>query len=139
MEECIFCKIVNNEIPSYKVYEDDMVLAFLDVHPMARGHTLVIPKKHYKDIFDIDEEVLSRIGLVCQKIAKSMKDNLGVDGVNLYHASGVDAEQTVFHAHMHIIPRRKDDNICFNCAVSGKENVTKEGFEETLSKLKIGI
>ncbi len=139
MEECIFCKIVNNGIPSYKVYEDDIVLAFLDVHPMAKGHTLVIPKKHYKDIFDIDGAVLSRVGSACQKIAKSMKENLGVDGINLYHASGVDAEQTVFHAHIHIIPRRKDDKICFNCALLGKENVTKEEFEEILSKLKIGI
>jgi histidine triad (HIT) family protein len=137
MEECLFCKIVNNEIPAYKIYEDEDVLAFLDIHPMSKGHTLIIPKKHAKDIFDLDSEVLKKISLVAKKISQKMKDILGVDGVNLYHASGVNAEQTVFHFHLHVVPRRKDDAICFTCAVIGKENVSPEELKETVDKLKI--
>lgn len=138
MEDCIFCKIIKNEIPSYKVYEDDLVLAFLDVSPMSKGHTLIIPKKHFKDIFEIEDSYLERVVSVSKKIAKKMKDSLGVDGVNLYHASGIHAEQSVFHFHLHLVPRRKDDTICFNCAVVGKLNVSEEEFRETAAKLKMG-
>jgi len=137
MEECLFCKIVNNEIPAYKIYEDDLVLAFLDIHPMSKGHTLIIPKKHAKDIFDLDEETLKRISSTAKKIAQKMKDSLAADGVNLYHASGAHAEQTVFHFHLHVVPRKKDDTICFNCAVVGKGNVSQEELKETVDKLKI--
>lgn len=137
MEDCIFCKIINNEIPSYKIYEDDLVLAFLDISPMSKGHTLVIPKKHFKDIFEIEDAYLERISTVAKKISQKMKDNLGVDGVNFYHASGEHAEQSVFHFHLHIVPRRKDDTICFECAVVGKINVTDEEFKEAMDKLKI--
>jgi len=137
MEECLFCKIINNEIPAYKIYEDEDVLAFLDIHPMSKGHALIIPKKHAKDIFEIDSEVLKKISLVAKKIAQKMKDTLGADGVNLYHASGRDAEQTVFHFHLHVVPRRKDDTICFTCAVIGKENISSEELKETVNKLKI--
>jgi histidine triad (HIT) family protein len=137
MEDCIFCKIINNEIPSYKVYEDDLVLAFLDVSPMSKGHVLIIPKKHAKDIFELEDNYLEKIISVAKKIAQKMKDSLGIDGVNLYHASGIHAEQSIFHFHLHIIPRRKDDTICFNCAVVGKPNVSEEEFKETATKLKI--
>ena len=138
MEECLYCKIINNEIPSYKVYEDDLVLAFLDIHPMSKGHTLVIPRKHAKDIFDIEEKCLERIISVAKKIAEKMKDGLGADGVNLYHASGINAEQTIFHFHLHVVPRRKDDSICFTRAGAREENIDRKELEETLSKLKIG-
>ena len=137
MEECLFCKIAKNEMPAYKIYEDDLVLAFLDIRPMSKGHTLIISKKHAADIFDIDSECLERIVSVAKKTAQKMKDALGVDGVNLYHASGIHAEQTVFHFHLHIVPRRKDDDICFTCVAIGKDNVNKEELEETAAKLKI--
>jgi len=138
MEECIFCKIVNNEIPVYKIYEDDSVFAFLDNHPISKGHTLVIPKKHAKDIFELDEETLKKISSASKKIAQKMKDSLGADGVNLFNSSGVFAEQTVFHFHLHVIPRRKDDNICFTRAVVAKEGISQEEMKETAGKLKIG-
>lgn len=137
MEDCLFCKIISNEIPSYKIYEDDAVLAFLDIHPMSKGHTLIVPKKHARDIFELDAETLEKISSVAKKIAVKMKESFGVDGVNLYHASGVHAEQTVFHFHLHVVPRRKDDSICFTCAVMGKENIDSAEFEETVEKLKI--
>ncbi|MFZ2390810.1 MAG: HIT family protein [Minisyncoccales bacterium] len=137
MEDCIFCKIINNEIPSYKIYEDDLVLAFLDIHPAVKGHTLIIPKKHAQDIFEIEEKYLERIISVAQKISNKMKDNFNADGVNLYHASGIAAEQSVFHFHLHIIPRRKDDNIHFAGVVTNKEVVSEEEFDEAVAKLKI--
>jgi histidine triad (HIT) family protein len=137
MEDCVFCKIINNEIPSYKIYEDDLVLAFLDIHPAVKGHTLIIPKKHTKDIFEIEEKYLERIISVAQKISNKMKDNFNADGVNLYHASGSAAEQSVFHFHLHIIPRRKDDNIDFTGVVANKEAVSEEEFDEAVAKLKI--
>lgn len=137
MEDCIFCKIINNEIPSYKIYEDDLVLAFLDIHPAAEGHTLVIPKKHTKDIFDIEGKYLERIISVAQKIGNKMKESFNIEGVNLYHASGIAAEQSVFHFHLHIIPRKAGDNIRFNNVVTEKESVAKEEFEEIVAKLKI--
>ena len=137
MEDCVFCKIINNEIPSYKIYEDDLVLAFLDINPAAKGHTLIIPKKHAPDIFEIEEKYLERIISVAQKISNKMKDNFNADGVNLYHASGSAAEQSVFHFHLHVIPRRKDDNIDFTGVVANKETVSEEEFNETVVKLKI--
>jgi len=138
MEDCIFCKIINNEIPSHKIYEDDLVLAFLDVNPLSNGHALIVPKKHADNIFDIEEKYLERIAIVSKKIAQKMKASLGVDGVNLYHASGVHAEQTVFHFHLHIIPRKKDDSICFTRAITLKSNVSEEELKEIEGKLKIG-
>jgi histidine triad (HIT) family protein len=137
MENCIFCKIINNEIPSYKIYEDDLVLAILDLNPLSTGHTLIIPKKHAKDIFEIEEKYLERIAAVSKKISQKMKDQLGVAGVNFYHASGVHAEQTVFHFHLHIIPRREEDDICFTRAITKKTNVSDEEFKQTAGKLKI--
>lgn len=137
MEDCIFCKIVNNEIPSNKIYEDDLVLAFLDINPMSKGHTLIIPKKHFKDVFEIEENYLERIILVAKKISKKMKDSIGADGVNFYHASGIHAEQSVFHFHLHVVPRRKDDAICFECAVMSKPGIPEEELKELVAKLKI--
>ncbi|MFA5169593.1 MAG: HIT family protein [Candidatus Paceibacterota bacterium] len=138
MEDCIFCKIINKEIPAHKIYEDDSVFSFLDNRPVSKGHVLVIPKKHAKDIFELDEETLKKISSVAKKIAQKMKDSLSIDGVNLYHASGEAAEQTVFHFHLHIIPRRKDDNLCFTRATVAKENISQEELKETADKLKIG-
>ncbi|MDD4531804.1 MAG: HIT family protein [Candidatus Pacebacteria bacterium] len=138
MDNCLFCKIIANEIPAHKVYEDDLVLAFLDIRPISKGHTLIVPKKHTDGIFSLDEETMKRIGAVAKKVAQKMKDVLGADGVNLYHASGASAEQTVFHFHLHVIPRRKDDDICFTRAVTAKEGVKEEELEETAGKLKIG-
>ena len=136
MEDCIFCKIIKGEIPAYKIYEDDLVLAFLDNHPVAKGHTLIIPKEHAKDIFEIDGKTLERIASISKKVALKMKENLGVGAVNLYHASGSEAEQTVFHFHLHVIPRKAGDGFNFTRAVSGKDNFS-DNFSETLEKLKI--
>jgi len=132
MEDCIFCKIVKGEIPSYKIYEDDLVFAFLDINPTSLGHTLIVPKKHNKDIFDIEEEYLKRIILVSKKIAQRMKEVIDCDGVNIFNNSGSSAGQIIFHCHFHIIPRKTGDNVDFKSI-----KVSNEELEEIASKLKI--
>jgi len=138
MENCIFCKIANKEIPCYKIYEDDLVLAFLDINPVVSGHVLVIPKKHFENIFEIDEEYLERIIVVARQISVKMKESLGVEGVNLYQANGSMAGQTVFHFHLHVLPRISGDEIDF-VKWMGKiaKKPEKEEFEETRDKLAI--
>ena len=136
-QDCVFCKIVNKELPCYKIYEDDFVLAFLDVNPVAIGHTLIIPKEHYENIFDIDSEVFQRIAEVSRVIAKKMVDNLDdVCGVNLFQSNGKVAEQVVMHSHLHLIPRRESDSFRINDSM---ESVKLEDnqFKNILEKIKI--
>jgi histidine triad (HIT) family protein len=111
MENCIFCKIIKGEIPAVKIYEDERVFAFLELNPLAKGHALLIPKKHSQGIFDIDEEDLKGVAAAAKKIAFRLKEVLGAEGVNLVQRSGKAAEQGVFHFHLHIIPRKKGDKI----------------------------
>jgi len=111
MSECVFCKIVKQQIPCFQLFEDDLVKVFLDVNPVSNGHLLVIPKKHYENIFKVPSEALNRIIQVCQKMSVLCKDKLGATGVNILNASGKDAQQTVFHLHFHVIPRFKNDKL----------------------------
>ncbi|MDD5098682.1 MAG: HIT family protein, partial [Candidatus Pacebacteria bacterium] len=113
MENCIFCKIINNEIPCYKIYEDEFVLAFLDINPVVIGHTLIIPKKHFENIFEAEDEYLERIITASKKISLKMKEALGVEGINLYQANGLIAGQTVFHFHLHILPQKQGESVDF--------------------------
>ena len=111
MKDCIFCKIIAGEIPSYKIYEDDKVYAFLDIACDAVGHTLVIPKKHCVNVLDCDKEYLDAVIEAVQKISNHYVSNCGYDGVNVLNASGTSAEQSVFHLHFHIIPRKSGDGL----------------------------
>ena len=110
MNECIFCKIVNGEVPSHKVWEDQNVLAFLDLNASTRGHTLVIPKKHHENIFDISEEEMANIGVGAKKVADLLKKNLNCDGINLVNSNGEVAQQEIMHYHIHVIPRYQGEN-----------------------------
>lgn len=112
-EKCIFCEIVKREEKASIVYEDDDILAFLDINPLAKGHTLIIPKKHYVDITDIPPEMLSKISLVSKKLGENLINKLGYDGVNLMHSTGASAGQSVFHFHVHLIPRISGESIGF--------------------------
>lgn len=114
MDNCIFCKIIAGEIPCHKIFENEKVLAFLDISPAAYGHTLIIPKKHFADIFEIDDEYLKELISVAKSIAQRMKSDFGAEGVNLFQSNGRAAEQTVFHFHLHLIPRKSDDGIDFS-------------------------
>ncbi len=108
---CIFCSIVAGEIPSCKVYEDDNFLAFMDIAPIVRGHVLVIPKAHVRNIFDTPEDVASGFYPVVAKVAKSVKAAFNADGVNIIQNNEAAAGQEVFHSHIHIIPRAEGDSV----------------------------
>lgn len=108
---CLFCDIIKGDIPSYKIYEDEYTYAFLDIACDAVGHTLVVPKKHSENILDADDETLAHVMSTVKKISNHYVQNLGYDGVNLINCTGKDAEQSVFHLHIHIIPRKNGDNM----------------------------
>lgn len=111
MENCIFCKIVKGEIPAYKVYEDKETLAFLDINPVHEGHTLVIPKDHFENIYTLPQETLARLTLTTQKVAIAVKNGVEASGINIVMNNEHDAGQIVFHAHVHIIPRIQNDGL----------------------------
>ena len=111
MDNCIFCKIISGEIPSYKIYENDLVYAFLDIACDAVGHTLVVPKKHCTNVLDCDKKYLDAVIEAVQKISNHYVNNCGFDGVNVLNASGASAEQTVFHLHFHVVPRKTGDGL----------------------------
>lgn len=106
---CIFCKIISGEIPSSKIYEDNDVFAFLDTKPVNPGHTLVIPKKHFESIHDTPDEAVSKMIVVAKKIAGSIQKNLKAQGVTIGMNNGEAAGQSVFHAHIHVMPRYSTD------------------------------
>lgn len=107
-ENCIFCKIIAGEIPSNTIYEDDDFKVILDVSPASKGHALILPKNHVADIFSIDEELAAKAMKLAKKLATHMKDVLHCDGFNILQNNGEVAGQTVFHFHIHLIPRYKD-------------------------------
>ena len=107
---CIFCKIANGEIPSTTLYEDEDFRVILDLGPATRGHGLLLPKNHFANLFELDDETAQKAILVAKKMAGKMKDALGADGFNLVQNNGEAAGQTVFHFHMHLIPRYENDN-----------------------------
>ena len=109
---CIFCKIINHEIPSYKLYEDESVLAFLDISQVTKGHTLVIPKKHYANYLECDKEVLQHMNVVAQDLAIKLKNVLHAEGMNILSNVGEVAGQSVPHFHIHLIPRYSEDDAC---------------------------
>ena len=109
--DCIFCKIINGELPLKKIYEDEHTLAFLDIAGDVDGHTLVIPKKHVTNILDCDRETLARLMDTVKLISNHYAENCGYDGVNLINASGEAAQQSVFHLHIHVVPRKTGDGL----------------------------
>ncbi|MCL1698701.1 MULTISPECIES: HIT family protein [unclassified Lysinibacillus] len=105
MSDCLFCKIIDGSIPSTKIYEDEHVYAFTDISPVAKGHTLLIPKHHCKDLFEMPEDVARNLYAVAPKIANAIKAAFNPLGLNTINNNGAAAGQTVFHYHLHFIPR----------------------------------
>src|SRR5690625_991568 len=134
----IFEKIINREIPEYIVYEDDLVIAFLDILQSTKGHTLVVHKKKYVDIFDIDEDVLAHLIKVTKKLAIKIKDVFDAKGVNLVNNNGKAAFQSVFHYHMHIIPRYENDNFDISFENNTK-NMTDEEYKKRAALIKAAL
>ncbi len=114
-KECIFCKIVSGEIPSTKLYEDESVLAFLDIMPAAKGHALVVTKKHYHTLLDVPHEELKHLMEAVQKVAAAIMGSIeGAEGFNVIQSNKEAAGQVIPHVHFHIIPRKKGDNLNFS-------------------------
>jgi histidine triad (HIT) family protein len=103
-DTCIFCKIANGEIPSKTVYEDDMFRAILDIDPVSKGHTLILPKKHYANLYELEEETASKVFVLAKKLAGQITKAVACDGIQVLQNNGEAAGQTVFHFHMHLIP-----------------------------------
>jgi histidine triad (HIT) family protein len=108
---CIFCKIVAGELLATIVDQDERTISFMDISPATRGHALVIPRAHSADLLSIEGEDLQAVALACQRLAARAKERLGADGVNLLNSCGAVAFQTVFHFHMHVIPRYEGDGV----------------------------
>lgn len=135
MEDCIFCKIVNKEIEAKIVYESDKVLAFLDVFPESLGHTLIIPKKHFINIYDIEDDYLEEVNRVAKKLALRYREILGINDVQLMHNAGKFAQQEVFHFHLHLVPRSEGDGMKLSYNQEKKVEL-REKFDELIGKLK---
>ena len=131
--DCIFCKIAGGDIPSSTVYEDEQFRVLLDLSPATKGHALILPKQHYANIFEIDENILRDLIVLAKKVASAMKETLNCDGVNIVQNNGEVAGQTVFHFHMHMIPRYKNDNVGLGWHMGELSEADKN---EILEKLK---
>lgn len=132
--DCIFCKIAAGEIPSKTIYEDEQFRVIMDISPATKGHALILPKEHYPNLYEIPEEVAADAMKLAKKLAKKMTEALQCDGFNLVQNNGEVAGQTVFHFHMHLIPRYKndgnEDRICWNHL-----ELSEEALEEIHQKL----
>ena len=130
---CIFCKIIYNEIPSYKVYEDDVCLAILDISQVTPGHTLVMPKKHFKNILELDDETASHLFKVAKDLSKKISKLPNVLGLNVLNNCGEKAGQSVEHFHIHISPRYENDTVILTFPTN---QTSEKQFNELLEKLK---
>ena len=110
-EDCIFCKIANGQIPSCTVYEDETFRVILDIAPAAKGHALILPKEHYDNLWELGEAESEKVMKIAAKVSAAQKKALNCDGVNLLQNNGTAAGQSVFHFHMHLIPRYDDDQV----------------------------
>ena len=108
-DNCIFCKLANGEIPTATLYEDEDFRVILDASPAAKGHALILPKQHYANLYELDDSVASKVLVLAKKMITKMTDILGCDGYNIVQNNGEAAGQTVFHFHMHLIPRKAGD------------------------------
>ena len=112
--DCLFCKIIAGEIPCFKLFEDDETLAFMDINPANEGHALVIPKEHARDVYAISDAAITATVKTAKKIAAAIEKTLNPDGLNLLQCNGPAAAQSVFHFHMHVLPRQEGDQLKLN-------------------------
>ena len=132
-ENCIFCKIAAGEIPSATIYEDDDFRVILDIEPASKGHALILPKDHYANLYELPEELASKALVIAKKVVTKMTEIVGCDGYNVLQNNGEAAGQTVFHFHMHLIPRYKEDSVTIKW---NQGALTDELKAEILSKMK---
>ena len=132
--ECIFCKIIKGDIPSFTIYEDDLFKVILDRFPAAPGHALIIPKAHYEDMFELPQEVAEALYPLAQKIAIQIKKAVGAEGMNVVQNNGDVAGQSVYHFHLHLVPRKAGDGIILNKSSNGE--TTLEELEMILKQIQ---
>lgn len=130
---CIFCKIAAGEIPSTTLYEDEDFRVILDLSPASKGHALILPKEHYRNLFDLDDALAAKALVLAKKMINRLKDALGCEGYNIVQNNEETAGQTVFHFHMHMIPRYKNDNVGIKWHMG---ELTEEDKADILNKLK---
>ncbi|RNF39456.1 HIT family protein [Planococcus salinus] len=136
MTDCIFCKIIEGEIPSVKVYEDDHVYAFMDIMPLSKGHTLLIPKSHKANIYELSSEEAANLFSVAPKIAQAIKETFEPVGMNLLNNAGEQAGQSVFHFHLHFIPRYGETDGFGMKWVSKEKEFTSERIQQLAEQVK---
>lgn len=129
-DNCIFCKLANGTIPTTTIFEDAYLKAIMDISPANKGHVIIIPKSHAADIFDLEDEFVSRAFLLAKKLAVVIKEVTGCDGINILQNNGSAAGQTVFHFHAHVVPRFKNDEI----TIAWKQQAYKDGEADLLAK-----
>lgn len=132
VDNCIFCKIAAGEIPSTTIYEDEDFRVILDIEPASKGHALILPKEHYANLYELDDALAAKALVVAKKVITQMTEVLGCDGYNVLQNNGTAAGQTVFHFHMHLIPRYKEDDVKIGWKL-GK--LTDEVRQEIVAKL----
>ena len=131
-ENCIFSKLAGGEIPTATLYEDEDFRVILDANPAAKGHALIIPKEHYANLYELDDELAGKVLVLAKKMITKLTDILGCDGYNIVQNNGEAAGQTVFHFHMHLIPRFKDDGVGVTWKMG---ELTEEDKNDILSKM----
>lgn len=131
-ENCIFCKLAGGEIPTATLYEDEDFRVILDANPAAKGHALIIPKEHYANLYELDDELAGKVLVLAKKMITKLTDILECDGYNIVQNNGEAAGQTVFHFHMHLIPRFKDDGVGVTWKMG---ELTEEDKNDILSKM----
>ena len=132
LDNCIFCKIAAGEIPSTTIYEDDDFRVILDIEPASKGHALILPKEHFANLYELDDALAAKALVVAKKVITQMTEVLGCDGYNVLQNNGTAAGQRVFHFHMHLIPRYKEDDVKIGWKL-GK--LTEEVKQEIIEKL----
>lgn len=133
-DNCIFCKIAHGEIPSATLYEDDDFRVILDLMPASKGHALILPKAHAENLYELEDEVATKVLLVAKKVMSKMTEILGCDGYNVLQNNGASAGQTVFHYHMHLIPRYEGEEVGISWIPGTLDDQTKE---DILSKIDL--
>ena len=131
-DDCIFCKLANGVIPTNSLYEDDVVKVIFDAGPASSGHVLILPKEHFDNVYALDDDTAAHVFQVAVKVAKALKEGLNLEGLNIVQNNGEIAGQTVFHFHLHMIPRYKGDEVGLGWKMG---ELTEEDKQDILSKL----
>jgi len=133
---CIFCKIIRGEVPSFKLYENDKTFAFMDINPISPGHALIIPKFHARDIFETPDEWVGVAMVTTRRIARAVQATVQPYGMNIVQANGPGAKQSVFHLHVHVVPRFKDDNLPMNWPINAGD---KDAIAKLAERIRANI